>query len=107
MSSSYGMCSECHKFGWLPHNCARWEWRTDETHTRDDDWSEVRARDDEEAAEMAAEQWDQEDYYLIRTGNCTTIQVRDTNSQEVTFWSVHAESIPTYYAKRLVEADKE
>lgn len=101
--SSYGICPDCHKAGWLPHKCQVWEWRIVEPHSRECDWLEVRARSADEAAQTAAEQWDNEgDYYLIRnSGQVQVIELRDPKTLMVTLWNVHAEAIPTYYANQV------
>jgi len=100
--ADYGVCADCGKIGWLPHRCAEWEWRSDASHSKDD-WSSVRARDAEEAAEKAAEKYDQDgDYYLMRNGgDAVTVEIRDPKTLMVSLWKVHGEAIPTYYAKQI------
>lgn len=103
--SAYAQCPECNRWSWLPHKCAPlWEWLADKTLVAEDDWSSVRARDAKEAAETAGEEWDQEDHYLIRSGQPTTITIRNPRTQEVTRWAVSGEAVPQYRATQITEA---
>ena len=101
---SYGICSDCGRAAWLPHRCKIWEWRTlEEDAAGSCYWSEVRANSVEDAAEIAAEHWDQDGgYYLLRNaGENSTILVREPETLTITYWKVRAEAVPTYYAKQI------
>jgi hypothetical protein len=104
------VCPDCgtfDRFGattLLNHRCSpEWEWRCDACHL-DDEWERVRARDAEGAAELAAERYDQEDYYLLRTNGDVQIHVRDLRTGEVTRWSCSGEAVPQYHARQIVDA---
>lgn len=97
-------CPTCQKFGWFgekfgrEHQCAPiWEARLHETKW-DNDWTEVRAHDAEEAASEFCERYDCEggDYSIIQHGEAV-VEVRSPEG-DVTTCDVRAESVPTYYA---------
>lgn len=58
---------------------------------------EIFARDPEFAAEKFAEEWDSEEYHMLRTNSELSVRVVSP-SGDVSFWSVTAESVPTYNA---------
>lgn len=101
---SYTICPVCQGFSRSDmHVCPPlWDWR-ETTNFGDDEWQEVRARNEETAAEKAAELYDQDgDYYLIRnSGGNIIIMVRNQKTGEVTHWSCHGESLPHYYASKV------
>lgn len=66
-------------------------------HSREEDWEEVKAYDAEDAAATYADQWDQEERYMIRDGQACKFEVRD-GAGNVTTWSVYGEAQPRYYA---------
>lgn len=61
-----------------------------------EDWSEVYARDPEDAAEKFAEERDQGGDYDIIRGGSAEIEVREQGSTETYIVDVAAESVPQY-----------
>ena len=76
------------------------EYRHLDQHTRDEDWQEVQAHDAWLAAKAGADQYDQEDRYMIRSGEPHVFEVRDADGV-VTKWVVRGEAEPMYYASPL------
>lgn len=103
-SSDYATCQKCGGWGRRDmHVCPPlWDWR-ETMNFGDDEWQEVRARDEESAAAKATELYDQGgDYYLIRnSGDNVVIMVRNQKTGEVTHWSCYGESVPQYYATKV------
>ncbi len=97
---TYARCAICGNIGWTrTHKCLpEWEWREERDHSADE-WSDrrVRANDPEDAAILAAEIHDEEDYPLVRRGDAV-IQVRRIGTMETSRWNVSAESVPEYHA---------
>lgn len=98
--SDYAICRVCGVVSKPDHRCwPVWDWR-ETLNFGADEWSEVRGRNAEHAAERAAEEYDGEDYYLARSNaNTVIIQIRDRPSGEVTQWRCFAETTPIYYVR--------
>jgi hypothetical protein len=108
----YMLCPTCAEYGWfgwssgrfMNHRCQPvWEWRVPMAYA-EDEWSTVRAASAELAAQRAAEKYDQEDYYLMRTNGEVTIVVRDPRDGGVTRWRCTGEAVPSYSAVRIDDA---
>ncbi len=102
--SDYQRCKICGEWGWFgKHACPpEWGWRTDDTHS-EDDWSTVYARDAEEAAEKAAEAYDEGDHPLLDTRRSqphVVIYLRNVRG-DITRWRATAELIPQYHAEHI------
>lgn len=71
----------------------------------DFDWRLFHARDAEEAARQAAEEYDTEDYSLMR-GNTVEVLVRSkTVISDTLRFECCGESVPQYYAKEIKEVE--
>lgn len=105
--AKYGCCPTCNEWAWLPHACKPWwEWRSEDD--GEDDWRRIHARDAQEAAECAAEKYDEDDCcYLVRDPgrNTVTIYVRNPETREVSRWRCSGELIPQYRARAIVSED--
>lgn len=98
-------CDDFHLFGSTRHLPA-WEVSTYDTAGFPvwDEWRIYRAINAEWAAQRAAEEYDQEDYPLIRdSGLSIRVLVRLVGSQDVEAFRVHAEAVPTYYVEPDLE----
>lgn len=100
--SQSGECPRCKEWKLYRDGCTckRFEcakpWRNE---VHDLNWSEVYARDSEEAAEKFAEESDCDgDYTIIRNGSAE-IWTRDGDGL-VEKWDIEAESCPTYTARK-------
>jgi hypothetical protein len=99
MPSEYRECPICKRWDWSgSHRCwPEWQWRI---WGDGDDWCIVRARDAEEAAELAAEVYDADDYSLLGGGE-TVIETRAPGSETVTRWCCSGETVPRYHARQI------
>lgn len=105
---AYERCKTCGEWGFLDpgvlqHRCKPvWKARMD--YHDEIDWTEVRAKDAEEAAEKYAEDYDcnSGDYPILsgRSRGDVIVLVRQDDSQIQRF-SIEAESVPTYSATLL------
>ncbi|MCK1503905.1 hypothetical protein [Bradyrhizobium sp. 18] len=102
-------CPNCQKWGWFgvkfgrEHQCAPiWEARMHETKWNED-WTEVRAHDAEEAAREFCERYDCDGEYTIIQRGAAEIEVRKPGEDRITIFDVFAESVPTYYAHERKE----
>lgn len=94
-------CDTCKEHTLFParHKCApMWEARFDGEDSADD-WRKYRARDGDEVATKAAEEYDRDtgDYPIVR-GNSILVEVRKVGEIESEWFEVRGESIPQYYA---------
>jgi hypothetical protein len=72
-----------------------------------DEWMVYRARNAQEAARKAAEEYDQEDYPLIRNNALSArALVRQLGHVQAEAFRLHAEAIPTYYADPVPPEDE-
>ena len=101
MPSSWGRCPECGELDFLSfHRCKPlWHWRTDDDPP--EEWTPVRARDVEQAAERAAAAYDEGDHPLLnRYGASVRITVRAPGGNLVTF-ECTGEIVLQYHARPL------
>lgn len=108
MSSGYYYvpCSVCGVLAWTSptgvsgHCCSPlWGYRVD-GFDGEDEWTEVRAFDAEEAAEKAAESYDECEYSLMKGGEIV-VHVRNPKTGEVTRWRCIGETVPQYSAQEI------
>jgi len=106
--SDYERCKTCGEYGWTGASAARfgghicpptWEARIHET-KYENEWTEIHARDAEEAASKFCQQHDSNgDYDIIQSGEAE-IEVRKWGEDKIALIDISAESVPTYYAHR-------
>jgi hypothetical protein len=85
----------------LFHSCKpSWDWRVDDYHGEGErSRLYCRAYDAKAAAEYAAEEYDEAEGYILRTGDTIKIHVRSGNTGDVSAWDVYGEMVPQYYAR--------
>lgn len=104
--SDYVRCKRCGGWGWTgelagrygAHACPPiWEARILKTRW-ENDWTEVHARDAEDAASKFCERYDSDGEYSIIQDGGAEIEVRKLGEDQITQVEISAESVPTYYA---------
>lgn len=102
MSFEYKQCKICNKWGYVDtHKCPP-IWQTyclwgNET-PDEEEWNEYYARYPDEAAELAGEAYDSEEYHLL-SGSELEVLVRNPETKEIQKYTVTGESVPKYYAQ--------
>lgn len=90
-------CGTCKNHMLYPdtHKCPPvWQARVESDNN--EDWMEFYARDADEAAEKAAENYDLDDYPLLK-GNEAIVEVRLKGSDKIERFCARGESLPHYY----------
>lgn len=96
MISNFGRCTNCFRYGWLPHNCKQFEICIE----GDEDWQEQWGADEEEALKLFAEIHDGNgDYSIVQAGECGKyfMLIREPDGEPKRF-HVYGEMVPSYHA---------
>lgn len=103
MTTTWHECPLCREWDFATHRCKPlWRWRVvsepamvDADGKEHYDWAEVRAWDADQAAERAAEQYDQDGDYSLSRGNEVVIELRSPDG-DVARFRCSAEAVPQY-----------
>lgn len=103
-----GPCSTCGEWVYSKYHKCEPVWLVaiveGEEQPRDDDYSEVRAADEEEAAEKAAEENDNSAEYSVLKGNGDYVAwVKAAADAKPRRFKVTGESVPQYHAEEIEE----
>ena len=99
--SNFSICNKCKEYDYTDSHKCHPIWEVQEEGEPKDDWVEVYAFDEEDAAGKYGEAYDTEGDYLLSQGGKVTVIVRAPGSEDVKVFVVSAEPDVNYSATEV------
>ena len=108
---SFQYCDLCRNYAYFSdkHGCSEYECQIIQYEYDENGWCSVYSNHGyDDADRKYTEEYDQDDYYLIRhNGESYTVLVRRADTPDIVLkYEVYGESVPTYYAYEKKEEKK-